>query len=56
MAHARKSDKPVFMLVTLVFLFAAAVVCVSVSRRLKFGSILGYLVAVSRSVPSHFGS
>ena len=33
------------MLTTLVFLLAASVVFVSISRRLGFGSILGYLVA-----------
>src|SRR3954462_1409846 len=33
------------MLGTLVFLLAAAVLFVSISRRLGFGSILGYLVA-----------
>ena len=33
------------MLVTLVALLAAAVLLVSLSRRLGFGSILGYLVA-----------
>ena len=33
------------MLTTLVYLLAASVVFVSISRRLGFGSILGYLVA-----------
>jgi Kef-type K+ transport system membrane component KefB len=40
------------MLLTLVFLLAASVVCVSLSRRLGLGSILGYLVAGAAIGPS----
>ena len=40
------------MLTTLVFLLAASVVFVSISRRLGFGSILGYLVAGAVIGPS----
>ena len=42
------------MLLTLLVLLAAAVVLVSVSRRLGFGSILGYLVAGALIGPSGF--
>ena len=40
------------MLTTLVFLLAASVVFVSISRRLGFGSILGYLIAGAVIGPS----
>ena len=43
------------MLETLVFLLAAAVLFVSISRRLGFGSILGYLVAGVLIGPSGIG-
>jgi len=43
------------MLETLVFLLAAAVLFVSISRRLGFGSILGYLVAGVLIGPSGLG-
>jgi len=43
------------MLVTLVFLLAAAVLFVSISRRLGFGSIIGYLVAGVLIGPSGIG-
>ena len=42
------------MLLTLLVLLAAAVVLVSISRRLGFGSILGYLVAGALIGPSGF--
>ena len=43
------------MLLTLVYLLTAAVIFVSISRRLGFGSILGYLVAGTVIGPSGLG-
>src|SRR5689334_25428261 len=43
------------MLLTLVILLAAAVLLVSLSRRLGFGSVLGYLVGGALIGPSGFG-